>query len=142
MTRCDRLFCGEADTGAATVSAMRNYALRGQALLEQATVAASTAYTLNHRVGTRLVKRTTWFECVTADQGYVPGDRLYIDSSAGSGANQTGGAQISLTRNSMNVAIGTGASGIGTIVNKSTPAFGAATVASSWKFGALVERAF
>lgn len=76
FTQKNRLFVGEADTGATTVSAVRNYALRGQYMSADVAIpSASTRTTFNHLLGsdTDTIQMNGWIKFVTNWNGYTAG---------------------------------------------------------------------
>lgn len=75
FTSRNRVFVGEQDTNGSTVTATRNYALRGQytsALIAMPGV--STATSVNHNIGTNLVKSRVRLVNQIAEAGFSPGD--------------------------------------------------------------------
>lgn len=77
MTAKNRVFVGEADTGAASVSAVRNYAVRGQ-YIGQLNVfpAAGALLSANHNIGVRPQRGRVGLRNVSTDAGHSPGDEL------------------------------------------------------------------
>ena len=76
LTAVNRVFVGEADTGAATVSAVRSYALRGSYLGDTVALAVSTAYTINHNLGVYPRSAIVSLVCLTSENGWQTGDEL------------------------------------------------------------------
>tara|TARA_R110000868_G_scaffold331698_2_gene592697 strand:- start:426 stop:2135 length:1710 start_codon:yes stop_codon:yes gene_type:complete len=64
FTARNRLFVGEQDTGAGTVTATRNYALRGQYISDWFAVVASTSYSRSYNIGGSI---PPGYEVYTAD---------------------------------------------------------------------------
>ncbi len=140
MTRRDRLFVGEADTGAATVTAARNYALRGRYRGEASATIADTSTTFNHNVGVKELRVHYWIECKTAEAGYVPGDRVYLPLGRDSATPNGEATGVFITgRNT--VGNRTGKSSGYVFFSRSTGSLVSATVAN-WKQVMEVERSF
>lgn len=130
-----RVFVGEADTDATNVTAVRAYALQGHARLEQATLATSTNYTLNHNLGTDKYEAEIYAECKTAEFGYAVGDRVKLFVNVYTSNRQT--VLTEIDQNS--VVITTGSAELFSVINRSTFA-GAIVTTANWKFGVLVSR--
>lgn len=106
MTARVRQFRGEQDTNGSAVTATRNYALMGKyESLADTTVATSSAYSKSHNLGVRPGKMRAIAVCVTADNGYVPGDEFDINTPDNNGVS-TNGATLSSDRNIMRLATG------------------------------------
>jgi hypothetical protein len=105
FTQRNRLFIGELDTGAATVSAVRNYALRGQYRSIQSSMPAqNTVGTYSHNIGAPCrakfsVKVTTSFGIGTGD--YLVGEEVAINFSSGDSTSPRTANSISTTRNTV-----------------------------------------
>lgn len=76
FTAQTRLFVGEADTSGVAVIATRNYAIRGNFITRFLAPAVGAATSKVSNLGTLIVDIDTWLVCITADQGYSPGERL------------------------------------------------------------------
>lgn len=101
MTRRDRLFVGEADTNGASVTAVRNYALRGEYVSTLAAFpSANTQTTFNHNLGVKPRRYELIGINKTTDAGWTPGDevRLFPNFSDGTNARTwaVGGGRNSL----------------------------------------------
>lgn len=93
FTARERLCVAECDTSAVAVIAVRNRALKGQYYGEQAApLVIQNSYTFNDNIGTKNKTTRGWIECVTADAGWKPGERLpeFTDGNAGTGNNLSG----------------------------------------------------
>lgn len=78
LTARNRLFVGEADTNGSAVTAVRNYALRGQ--YDSGLVAkiptTQTVVNFNHNIGTKHVEYTPYVECIgPGTSSFVVGQR-------------------------------------------------------------------
>lgn len=79
MTAANKVYVGECDTGAATVTAVRNYAYQGKYLsAEVATSAASvkTVFAANIGVPAGLVLATMYLRNFISELGFFPGDTV------------------------------------------------------------------
>lgn len=78
MTARSRVFHGEADTGASSVSAVRNYAYQGvyDSGWTNTLPGAATYTSRNHNIGMIPEVADYIIECITPDSGYSVGDRL------------------------------------------------------------------
>lgn len=105
MTQRNRVFVGEADTGAATVSAIRNYALRGQYRSAWTALPASpssTSHSSNIGVPPELQTADLVVRVTTTEGGYNPGECLRVVQNEDSGGNQYFTAPaVSDTRNTI-----------------------------------------
>lgn len=92
LTAVNRLFLGEADTSGIAVTAVRNYAVRGEFYGEQAALIVTTAFTFNDNIGTKLKNIQAWIECMTSEFGWKVGDRLptWWDGNSGTGNSLSG----------------------------------------------------
>lgn len=133
------VFIGEADTNGAAVTAVRPYAINGRAEVSQSGLALSTAYTLNHNVGTRFVTVDRYLECLTEELGYKVGDRIH---AVGENANSANGYGVftSVNRNTLTLDIGAGAIYAG--VSKTAPGAVVGFTTAFWKYIAIVRRNF
>jgi len=86
LTQKNRVFIGECDTGAAAVSAVRNYAIRGQYDSALGAITAATITSYSHNIGAPYTVEG-FIESVIADVGYTAGIRL---PTFGDGNNGTG----------------------------------------------------
>ncbi len=79
MTRKDRIFVGECDTNGASVTAVRNYALRGEYIgASAAWPSTSTQVSFSHNLGVVPRNVRVLAVNVTTDQGHAPGDELEL----------------------------------------------------------------
>lgn len=78
VTARERLFVGEADTGASSVSAVRNYAIGGRYQSAPTSMTASTPVSFSHNIGTRGTWSKVRLVNVTAEQGYKPGEEIEV----------------------------------------------------------------
>lgn len=78
LTAATRLFLGEADTSGVAVTAVRNYAIRGEFIGEQANVA--TGQDFNHNIGVipQIVKG--WYVFITSEAGWNPNAAYPVES--------------------------------------------------------------
>ncbi len=72
-----RLFLGEAETDATTVTATRSYAYRGEYHGQQDVLSSGLKTVKNHNIGTVLLDTTLYYECLIPEDGFVPGDKIY-----------------------------------------------------------------
>ena len=132
-----RTYIGEGTTGAASVSSVVTYAYQRKALVTQATLATSSAYSFNHNLGTTQYSiADASFVCKISEGGWAIGDKIPLTVSPGTGA----GAMISNTsRNTSTLA--TNNTAIGNYIPKTG---GSATVltAANWSFEATVQGRF
>lgn len=73
LTAVNRLFIGEADTNAVAVTAVRNYAVRGQYMSSLTALSGATTI-FNANIGTRLVNARLKLVNQVTQAGYSPGD--------------------------------------------------------------------
>lgn len=78
LTQRFRLFAGEADTGPAAVTAVRNYAVRGDYTSPETVWAASSVISLNHNIGIKPKYTRHVLRCLTSEGGYSIGDELVL----------------------------------------------------------------
>jgi hypothetical protein len=89
MTRRDRLFLGEADTGASSVTAVRPYALRGEYRSPiTALQAVNGLVTFAHNIGVVPQDVKLFLIAKVEQSGYKVGDRVIPQGGAWGGANQ------------------------------------------------------
>lgn len=131
-----RVFVGKV-VASGTVSAIVWYQLNGKYSTEQATIAASTAYSFNSNIGCTLQRVIAWVECKTADLGYAVGDRVY---TIGADANGTvySGTVFWSTENTCGFTFGGGGP---QFPNKSTGGITSVVIAN-WKLGFEIVRGF
>lgn len=131
MTASNKLYVGEVTTNANAIFSLVNYAYKGKydSGLFGTAPAAAAIVSKSHNLGVTPEQATFSLECVTADQGYTPGDRI---AAGVSGANATYGLPLMPTATSKQVqVIGGPVSGI-YLTNKATGVYVAATT-TSWK---------
>lgn len=104
MTARTRLFVGEVDTGAATVSAVRNYALRGKYDSTVDTNISTTRDSVNHNIGCVPGYFRVNYVCKTAEAGYVPGEQIPMEGVSNSAAETI--YTLSADRNTMGTVAG------------------------------------
>lgn len=101
LTQKYRLYLGEVDTNAAATTAVRNYAYNGKARTTKTTPlpGVNTFITVSHNIGTTPTSVKFLAECISSDQGYVPGDTTeFFGNISGSGiANETSTNKLSAT---------------------------------------------
>lgn len=73
-----RVFVGEADTNASTVTATRAYAYQGRTIVSTSNASAPTSTNLNHNLGAVPWNVSARLECTTAEQGWAVGDELPV----------------------------------------------------------------
>lgn len=81
-----RVFVGEAVTGASTVTSTVAYAYMGQNIIQSATLASTTVFSYNHKIGAGIIPRVEYaLKCVTANNGYSVGDEVprWVDGMSG-----------------------------------------------------------
>ena len=134
MTARTRVFVGECDTNGSSVTAARNYALRGEAFVTLAGVGASTGFTITHNLGVpREFQIPTLLAQGALDSRYIPWSTV---SAVTTGADvyyfplESEASQFSGRNNFQGM---TGANGI--VVN------GIASI-SNYIFGLLVKRSW
>jgi hypothetical protein len=139
FTARNRVFVGEQDTNAGTVTATRNYALRGQYRTSGAWPAASTQVAVNHNLGVPVesCKIGVKAKCVTAEGGAVPGNVIDNVCTQIGGINWTLG-QIT-SRNGGGFTTGAGQSIV--FMNPNSGAGVAGTV-GNWSYVLTVSRSF
>lgn len=139
-----RVYVGEVTVSGSVVTAIRWYAINGRVVVKQSSLAASTAYALNHNVGSARLEIEHWLECTSTDQGFAAGDRLYAKASIkGGGDYATVQPQVSADRLTLWASFGTVNGGVFAIAfHKTSPGFGVALDATKWTFGAEVKRSW
>lgn len=134
-TQVYRVFIGEVTVSGGVVTVITWYALMGRYFVEQSTLAASTAYSFNHNIGTNQIEVTGWFELKNAVNGFSVGDR--IDYTYGdSNGTQQNGAPIWYTAKQCGATMGTGGP---QFPNKSTGAVGSVAI-TDVKLGMYLKR--
>jgi hypothetical protein len=86
-----RLFLGEADTSAVAVTAVRNYALKGEyvSALTTPLIGVSASATINHNLGIRPRDIDLTVINLTSEVGYTPGDDLRLLDTGNTTWNST-----------------------------------------------------
>jgi len=135
LTARNRLFVGEQDTNGSAVTATRSYAVRGQAIVTQETIATGTGYSLTHNLGVKPARVRPWLECKSPDNSFRPGDRIY-DSINTNGV--TNGVYTTSDRNILRALVGT--TGIGGVPDRTTPVNAVTLTAAKWRYGCSLER--
>lgn len=137
LTQRSRLFVGETDTGPAAVVAVRNYAIKGQyrsaKIAPFIAVSSSQAYT--HNIGVKPDQAELWMECLTTENGYIPGDRILFTTSGN--AAWASSIPIRVDRNSASIATQQ------TTTGQVPPKAGGAAVGitlANWGFQLILER--
>lgn len=141
FTTRSRLFVGEADTGAATVSAVRSYAYRGQYRSPTTPTfpAGGVPTTFNHNIGIPpsafFSKPRLYGVCLATDSGYLPGETYEPSAAAGS-------LPITVCSNtSRNVAVAqAGANGTGWFLNAKPGGGSANLTIANWAYFLCLER--
>ncbi len=140
LTQRNRLFVGEADTGAATVSAVRNYALRGQYRSAETTMPASgSRTTFSHNIGTTFVNGQAWGRNYTTSNGVVAGE-IHPLRALATASQLPYDPIIIASRNSAILQAGSDAAILGFLSSTGT-SIGTSTN-GNWKITVDVERAF
>jgi hypothetical protein len=142
MTQTNRVFVAEADTGAGTVSAVRNYDLRGERISPLfGSIAASQANSTAHSLG--LIPRQVQIDavCVTAGGSYVVGDRIINPVGTTFDANTGGSVRgATIACNKRNVYLLTGTTNGVMVNNKAASNFYELASAGSWQLQAFIKR--
>lgn len=112
LTAVNRLFVGEQDTGAATVSATRNYAIRGDYLSDLFSHPLAGTLTIkNHNIG--IVPKTVSAKAIVTTSGTgIVGEEFDIFLSDDSNTVPRGSTPLKSTRNSMTFKVATMGSAI------------------------------
>jgi hypothetical protein len=76
FTQTPRVYMAECDTSGVGVTAVRDYALNGQAVVEVGTLAVTTANAFNHNLGVERQLFTASMVNINAEAGYSPGDEV------------------------------------------------------------------
>lgn len=140
----NRIFVGEADTAAATVSAVRNYALRGEYVNTNVTSAhaVTTGYFPTHNLGvpSRFQRISSFVECLTPENSYRTGDVVadFTDGNSGTGAALSGLWRYSTGRNTCTIATGAALN----VPSAASPGTQVAATSGNWRLGVRVSRAF
>lgn len=140
LTAKNVVYVGEQDTGAATVTATRNYAYQGKYVSADTTIpglGTRTAFAANLGV-TPTIEPQVFGRNYIADQGFTPGMivRLMILPTAGYATN----AQVAIEdRNTLSVV--TGSSAVISVNNRTT-GVGVNGVAANWKMFVTAQRGF
>ena|SRR3990172_623492 len=100
MTARNRVFVAEADTSGVAVTAVRNYALRGEYISDYFTITASTTINKAHNIGVRPGRTTQRLKLLLASMGYTQGEELEVNYVF-DGSTGRGGVIYLPTRNSM-----------------------------------------
>lgn len=137
FTQRNRVFVGEADTSGAGVTAVRNYAYQGRALVDAAAVlAGSTAYALVHNLGTVPQIVIPFLVNVAADLAYVPGEEATLNINYTDGANDR-----RWTVSFPSPTIGRATCGVAALaVQNRTAGIALITLFANWKFRFRVSR--
>jgi hypothetical protein len=141
LTQTTRLFVGEQDTNATTVTATRNYALKGQydSGVTTPMIGGSASASKNHNLGLKNATASVSLVNVTAEIGYVPGDEVQI---AGTLTTTPYGAPIMPVMRRNSAFFATSLNSTGTIViTASGGAYGLIAVAN-WGYRIRVKRDF
>ena len=136
MREVNRVYAGEADNVGGTVTAVRNYAIRGRYVSDDSAITAttSTTYTTNLGVPPKYVRAQGMMRCVTGEGVYAPGDvtPMGMRTSAGVDGSECG---FATGRNSAKLVVGAGIVGIsGTAAADMT--------AAKWNKYLVAERSF
>lgn len=135
--RTYRIFAGEADTNASTVTATRAYAYRGRYESPLLSIVAGTPTSFSHNLGIRPRTRpVVALVNQTADAGYAVGDELVGGYELNTSTNAYGLAVVSDSANTVRTV--PGANGVAA-PNKSTGAGSVLTLAN-WKQKVIVQR--
>lgn len=135
MQQRTRTFLGEADTSGAAVTAVRSYAYRGQAVVDSAVLAASTAFPVVHNLGVKPRKITQSMLNISSENGYVNGDECQLTPSWSDGANVR---LWSITADKNNIRLVTSANSF-VAASKLAATIVVAPIAD-WKFRFYVDR--
>lgn len=106
FTNSNKLYVGEADTGAAAVSAVRTYAYQRKYMGQNVTPlpGASTQISASHNIGVMPNKKRLVIVCLVTQQGYNPGDEVEAIHTGSTPDHVT--PTPTVTKNLMTVAVG------------------------------------
>ena len=136
-----RVFVGEANAGASTISSVLSYAFNGLYYIPlTALPTAGTRAVFNHNIGVKHLHLTYFKECTTAGEGYSVGDRVYVMGDGAFGQATVWYGQAPST-DSKTVSIVSGANGNNFVIHKTT-GVPVATPTSVWSIGGVVQRGF
>lgn len=132
ITEKNRLFVGECDTSGVAVTAVRNYALRGEFEQVHASALANNAeYSFNHNIGVIPKKSGVTLFCVSPDAGWYPQEEVAAqDLDVDNVGNGRGISGPGLGKNFAALATGAGMSTT-TMTGRGTPL--AAITVARWK---------
>jgi len=136
------VFLGEADTNGSGIAAVRSYAIGGRAFVSHGIPGGLNGLggvniVKSHNMGTKSVTLKPYWECVSAEQGYSLGDRIFGDMVGYSTSNY-GTIYCVDNRNQMSFLCGANGN-IGAIGIKNTGVLTGLTL-SKWGFGCEIER--
>lgn len=135
MTAVQRLYLGEAVTGASSVSSAVTYALRGRYRMPYtAQPAGATPINFSHNIGCKDVALRGHLLCITGELGFSPGDTVEFQNHD-DGSNIT---EMSASRNSGS-AICT-STGWLVLTNKATGGARTTASAANWKVSIDADR--
>jgi hypothetical protein len=134
-----RVFIGEADTSGVAVTAVRNYALKGQYIgPDTAIPAAGTRTSFNHNIGTYNVKVAGWGRNLTAANGIVPGNIVPLDADVTAALLPFSPAQIT----GRNTAVLQGGDQVGVFLYVTSAGVAGGMNAGTWRMFLTAERSF
>jgi hypothetical protein len=142
LSKSSSLFLGEADTSGAAVTAVRNYAIKGEFVGTWTTPTPANSITIvrNHNIGSNFVKGEVELQNLIANIGYVPGD--IISDLSVQDATPLGGA-LTLKRFSRNsIGFISGSAQAFILQNATTGAFGSISNSSNFQYRVLAKRTF
>lgn len=139
LTARNRCFVAECDTSGAAVTAVRNYALRGEYVsADTAIPAAGTRTAFSANIGTQKVNVIGLIRNYTAEQGFTPGMVSQFTVQPAAGYSRSTLPTIE-DRNFISMV--TGGSGALSVNHRTTGSDSAAT-AANWKMFLTAKRAF
>jgi len=138
MTTVQRVYVGEATTGAASVSSVVNYALRGSTFVDTTNAANATLSTLSHNLGVVPKGKTNLVLVnVINEQGYVTGDEIQVFPNLWDGTNYR---TYGLTCDRLYARVNTHPNATAFIFGKTTNTMANALTGTNWKYRAYVNR--
>lgn len=138
LTEGPAIFVAEADTSGVAVTAIRNYAIRGEYISANITPlpAVNTAISLNHNLGTIPRETDIYLRCLTNNAGHLVGD-VTIPYTQTNGAPAFSKLEFRNTKNTMKVQTGVIVAFV--LTNPDTGA-GAGCNVNSWVYFAIAKR--
>lgn len=98
LTPVSRLFLAEADTSGVGITAVRNYAVRGQFVGSMAMIAQNTTGSMSHNIGVTQVNAKWKVRIKTAGGDRVVGEEVDINMGSGDSVNPRAGNNVFTTK--------------------------------------------